>query len=538
MATPKQASYLAALVKGYPVHAEKLQLRSEGRSVTEYSDWLENNLRSKTAGDAITSILNYAKSVWPWRPLSRQSVAAEMAYQTLASRNMTRLGRAWYGTVTAEARKIGFQGDFRPLVFSVNRNGERIPLSKMEAEDAFRKQLSAVKLEVNKRLQNQKQDSEVQETHYVHPVDDEKPEFNEVEAEVKEEVEAEAEPAPVIEVDSRSELQKEADDLLRFVNNAHAMCEDARDPITGLSFDSVGFRWYLPSAALLVKGVPSQIIKSNLTRTWPLENKRALWSEQGAKFRDGIYVADSDMSRMQNPWDYDATDFKADPNIPGVSHIDENDHKATGLALTFLTTERLCWLIGPPGTGKTHLVGTCAAKLGAALNKRFPYVVLSLTRATSPSAFYGKQRIDGTAFLIDYMHAVESDDTARAAEIAKEAKEHGDVTISLFERIIISGGIIGLDEADRADPNTMQMLNAVIAQRYFLNPVSQTERQLHPDTMFMAMTNTEGLGANRMHNTADKMDDATVDRFRATRMFVGLDKELANRKFAEIIAAG
>ncbi len=535
-------------IKGYPTIA-----KATGWTLAEIPNYIDDGTNYRIRDAVVEYCARYWGAEAKW--YDRKTIFAEYLYQT-GGTTRQHIDLAY----RALKRYLNMPGhtdkDDKPFVFSKNVDGARIPYLWTEMgpgnqsliEMAARRQFGQVCDMVNERLTRESNKDRTSPDPTPSPVtsnpaptsvptDDLEIE-NEAADFFEEEVNPREDYPEVVEVVEDNSWRIYADELLRFINNARAMTEDLRDPMSGQSFDTVGFRWYLPAANLFVQGVPREIIQGNLIRTWPADNKRALWTASGAKFRNGVYVAENDYYTKRAEWETDAMKFVARDSVPGVAYITDNDHKAIGLALTFLYAEKTVWFIGPPGTGKTHLIGSMSEKLALETGKPFPYVNLSLTRATSPSAFYGKQRIDGTSILVEFLDALAEQALDRARKIAEHAKSAGDVTISLFERILRNGGIIGLDEADRADPNTMQMLNAIIAQRHFVNVVSQHEFDIHTDVKFAMMTNTEGTGANRAHNTADKMDDATVDRFRATRIFIGLDHELAVRKYWEIINAG
>ncbi|MGL6095972.1 MAG: AAA family ATPase, partial [Fimbriiglobus sp.] len=87
---------------------------------------------------------------------------------------------------------------------------------------------------------------------------------------------------------------------------------------------------------------------------------------------------------------------------------------------------------------------------------------------------------------------------------------------SSFIDIFENGGLFFLDELDAMDPNCLLAVNAALGNGYcpvprrFDNPIAEQ----HPDFRFIAAANTWGQGANRMYCGRNKLDEATLDRFR------------------------
>ena len=96
---------------------------------------------------------------------------------------------------------------------------------------------------------------------------------------------------------------------------------------------------------------------------------------------------------------------------------------------------------------------------------------------------------------------------------------------SSFVHLYETGGIFLLDELDRADPNTLIILNNALAgdvwhlpQRYN-NPVVTR----HKDFIAVATANTIGHGATEQYTAANALDLSTLDRFRAGMFMLDYD---------------
>jgi cobaltochelatase CobS len=150
-------------------------------------------------------------------------------------------------------------------------------------------------------------------------------------------------------------------------------------------------------------------------------------------------------------------------------------------------------LVGPAGSGKTHL----AHQVAEALGKSFASV--SCTAGMSESVLSGwLLPQDGGAF--DY---VESD----------------------FVRLYENGGVFLFDEVDAADPNTLLFINQALANGSFYLPQRKGRSLVkrHADFVCIAAANTFGNGANGTYSGRERLDEAFLDRFRAGRHFVDYD---------------
>jgi cobaltochelatase CobS len=150
-------------------------------------------------------------------------------------------------------------------------------------------------------------------------------------------------------------------------------------------------------------------------------------------------------------------------------------------------------LVGPAGSGKTHLAHQVAEALGRG------FASVSCTAGMSESVLSGwLLPVDGGAF--DY---VESD----------------------FVRLYENGGVFLFDEVDAADPNTLLFINQALANGSFFLPQrkGRTLVKRHADFVCIAAANTFGNGANGTYAGRERLDEAFLDRFRAGRHFVDYD---------------
>ena len=148
-------------------------------------------------------------------------------------------------------------------------------------------------------------------------------------------------------------------------------------------------------------------------------------------------------------------------------------------------------LVGPAGSGKTHIAGMLAEALG------LDHASQSCTAGMSESALSGWLLPTGDAGKFEYVQ-------------------------SEFVRIYENGGVFLFDEMDAADPNVLIFINQAIANGKFSLPIRHKNPTVvrHPDFIAIAATNTFGGGADAMYHARNALDAATLDRFKSGMMVV------------------
>lgn len=82
-----------------------------------------------------------------------------------------------------------------------------------------------------------------------------------------------------------------------------------------------------------------------------------------------------------------------------------------------------------------------------------------------------------------------------------------------FYKAFTQGGLFMLDEMDASIPETLVILNAAIANRYFDFPAPIGYVKAHPDFRVIAAGNTSGHGADFEYVGRNQLDGASLDRF-------------------------
>lgn len=177
--------------------------------------------------------------------------------------------------------------------------------------------------------------------------------------------------------------------------------------------------------------------------------------------------------------------------IEGLVH-DQFDH-----VLRLASQRKNILLVGPSGTGKTHL----AAQIAKALN--LPFAFVSVSAGMSESILEGHLLPTGDGGRFEYAP-------------------------SAFVTAYLEGGVFLLDEFDSADANLMTVINSALANGHMAIGKRLTDKVItrHPDFICIAAANTYGHGANRVYAGRQQLDAATLDRFRAGIVYVDYDKRI------------
>lgn len=142
-------------------------------------------------------------------------------------------------------------------------------------------------------------------------------------------------------------------------------------------------------------------------------------------------------------------------------------------------------LVGPAGSGKTHVCAQLAEALG------LPFGFVSCSAGMSEGQLTGRLVPTGKAGRFEYLR-------------------------SEFVRSYEEGGVFLFDEVDAADSNTLLVINSALANGHTAvsnrpeNPVAKK----HADFVCVAAANTFGTGADRQYVGRNQLDESTLDRFR------------------------
>ena len=160
-------------------------------------------------------------------------------------------------------------------------------------------------------------------------------------------------------------------------------------------------------------------------------------------------------------------------------------------------------LVGPSGSGKTYLARQVANKL----ERDF----------ASQSCSSGMSESQLAGWLLPI------------------SKGNFEYVPSTFVSAYENGGVFLLDELDAADENTLIFINSALAGDSFYLPQRFEDRQVrkHDDFVCIGAANTFGNGASINYSGRNRIDGATLDRFRAGIVSVDYSERL-ERKLIDI----
>lgn len=168
--------------------------------------------------------------------------------------------------------------------------------------------------------------------------------------------------------------------------------------------------------------------------------------------------------------------------------IDGSTHRQLGDVIAAVSSGEHVMMVGPAGTGKSHIAGQAAEAVGLASYS------ISLSPQTPASA------------LLGYMQAA------------------GEYVETLFRKAYETGGLFHFDEVDNAHPSVLAVVNSALANGHMAFPDKMVAR--HDDFRVVASANTYGRGATRQYVGRQQLDAATLDRF--TIITIDIDEALEN----------
>jgi MoxR-like ATPase len=177
--------------------------------------------------------------------------------------------------------------------------------------------------------------------------------------------------------------------------------------------------------------------------------------------------------------------------------IDGKAHAALPRCVRLAAARRNILLVGPAGSGKTHLAGQVAAALG------LPFAHIACSAGMSEGQLTGRLLPTGDGGRFEYVR-------------------------SEFVRCYEEGGVFLFDEIDAADANTLLVLNAALAngRMALANRPANPVAVKHPDFVAVAAANTFGTGADRQYVGRNQLDESTLDRFRIGQMEMDYDADV------------
>lgn len=242
-----------------------------------------------------------------------------------------------------------------------------------------------------------------------------------------------------------------------------------------------GFDWLnsmrisVNGAQALNQGIPVEFLMASMTAAWSQASRDQFESFAG---------------------EYGVTSF--DPQTFAQDEREDGQHAAMPLVKRLIQANIPVYLHGGAGTSKSTIARQSAEVMGIG------YRETTLAGAT-PSAIKGRDRLK-------------------------------EFIVSEFTMAYENGEIFCGEELDSADPQVLLVINNALANGTFWNDSEGRAVKRHENFRFVATANTLGTGADSTYTGRERLDGATLDRFRMGRVFVDLDLDLEAKVFDSIIS--
>ena len=394
-----------------------------------------------------------------WRPGTKRRLIALQA-----ERGMTKRETYAYFRPAVEAQT-------KPMIFAANVNGHRVPKPISLQLVELKNEIGRVYALLGRAKDNRFESEEIpNEENEMNENEENENEENETEDEDEDEDEDETEDEetesekPIAR--GKKRVNSELDRFLAEVRRIRQLCEDRAN--SGASLDWVSMRPVQAAARLIPAGIPAAALLHSMTLHWAPEIRR----EAGIPDFDFVSLSLGIM------------------NERGISR--NGRHDLFGYALTLAEERQPIMLIGPAGTGKSHLASQIAAYL------EISYGETPMTPGATRGDLLGRMTANPNEPFI----------------------------LSQFAEIYGSGGVFNFEEIDAADPGMLLVLNNALAGNHLFNSANGQSYKRHADFVAISTANTFGIGANRDYTGRERLDAATIDRWRMGRIFLGLDEQI------------
>jgi hypothetical protein len=285
--------------------------------------------------------------------------------------------------------------------------------------------------------------------------------------ETEETEEEEISSAPVAK--GKKSVKDEIAYFLRRVREIRKFCDEraARsEPI-----DELGNRPAWAASRLIPAGIPADALLDTMTLHWPDDA------------RNDARIAKYDFKRLAK-------------QISEEREIDmDGKHELFPYVLTLCEERVPVMLYGPMGTGKSFLARQIAEWL------EIPYGETAMSAGATRGDLLGRLT----------------------------ASQERPFILSKFCEIFAGGGVFNFEEIDAALPEVLIALNNALSSDRMSNSSNGEEYVMHSDFIAIATANTLGMGANRMYVARERLDAATIDRWRMGRVYMELDEAIEEK---------
>lgn len=396
----------------------------------------------------------------------------------------------------------------KPMVFSANVGGSRVPKPMHEQHDELRHEIGRVYKVLRLATDSAFESEEIPQEETPETEEEEIPSLDgcdncgkhtelfyddasglslcddclTAEEEEIEIVEEETPEKPVSAAKKR--MRDEFALFIRRVREIRAFCEERAKQ--SASLDNISMRPEQASG-LIARGIPALALLNAMTMHWSAESRR----DAG--------IADFDFIKLSQ-------EIMRERGITEIRRADgtkESPHEMFGYVLVLAEARQPIYLVGPAGTGKSHIAKQLADFF------ELPYSETPMNQGATRGDLLGRHTIAG--FIS-----------------------------SAFLPIYSGGGVFNFEEIDASDPSMLIVLNNALAQDALYNSADGESYTRSPNFIAISTANTFGIGANREYTARERLDAATIDRWRMGRVFIPFDERLstiiAEKAFASALS--
>lgn len=379
-------------------------------------------------------------------------------------------------------------------VFSRNEDGSRVPLSMYMQRNALRRYIEATYMELSRKFPDRPPPSGEGSGEGNSDSDSQASEQSDEQGESGDG--SESSDGSQDESDSEGEQpsQEEMVAAAQAVANAAAQAKNDKDPHS----DEIDY---------FVKRVRElrKFCEERAQQGMSLDVLGMRPIEDGCKMIRAGIKADDCLHSMTMHWSSDIRkQAELKPFSPSrltkYGKAKKGEHKFAPYIRLLVKAQVPIMLVGPVGAGKSYLAKQVTRSLG------LDYGECPMTAGATPSWLLGRHTVNGF---------VQSE----------------------FAALYGSGGGFCFEELDAADPNMVLVTNNALANGELRNPISGECVTRHPMFVPFATANTFGLGANRDHTGRERLDLATLDRWRMGRVQVDYDTALEDYIAAQVLVS-
>jgi hypothetical protein len=406
-----------------------------------------------------------------WRAGSKRRLIAELC----------EAGRTKREAYTSLRPMVESQSE--PMIFRANVSGRRIPKPVSEQLIELKNEIGRVYAEMGRATSARWDSDEITSDDVTSddsdtdtdPDDSSSDEIEEEEEEISEEEEEEdTRPRSTGKDRVKSELAY----FLSEVRRIRAFCEARVTSGSADGIDTISMRPAQAAARLIPAGIPAKALLHAMLLHWKPEIRR---NDAGVEDFDFIGLSAEIMRTRGIEASY--TDADGNPR---------KRHELFGYVLTLAEERQPIMLIGPAGTGKSHLARQTADYL------EIPYGETPMSPGATRGDLLGRMTANPDEPFI----------------------------LSKFAEIYSGGGVFNFEEIDSADPGMLLVLNNALAGNELFNSANGQSYIRSADCIAFSTANTFGIGANKDYTGRERLDLATIDRWRMGRVYLPLDQSV------------